>query len=145
MAAMSRYFPHVCSALHMEAEACRAGLIIAIHQGWSNVELECDCASLVAVLSSDKEDYSEVGRIIEDCRRYIMAFNSIQIRHIYREANSVAHRLAHFASFSFLDDLWLEETPAIIRDVLYEDLCNCARGFGHTSPSRCTQIIANNT
>ena len=138
---MARYFSHASSAIHMEAEACRAGLLMAIHQGWSNVELECDCASLVNALSTEQEDFSEIGRIIDDCRVYTLEVRPIHIRHIYREANGVAHRLANLASCSFLDDLWLDETPAIIQDVLFEDICKCSRGLGTMSPSRSSPII----
>jgi hypothetical protein len=62
-------------------------------------------------------------------------FSFIKCQHIFREANSVAHRLAHFASFSYLDDLWLDETPSIIEDILYEDLCSCTWGSSSMSPS----------
>lgn len=31
MVALSRHIPHANSAINMEAEACRAGLLIAIH------------------------------------------------------------------------------------------------------------------
>lgn len=31
MVALSRHIPYANSAIHMEAEACRAGLLIAIH------------------------------------------------------------------------------------------------------------------
>ncbi|KAM5582252.1 hypothetical protein ABKV19_002583, partial [Rosa sericea] len=48
IAAMARYFPHVLSATHMEAEACRAGLLLAIHQYWGAIDLESDCSLVVA-------------------------------------------------------------------------------------------------
>lgn len=99
---------------------------MAIHQGWSNVELECDCANLVNAVSTEQEDFSEIGRIIDDCRVYKLEVRPIQVRHIYCEANGVAHRLANIASFSFLDDLWLDEALVIIQDVLYEDRCKCS-------------------
>lgn len=40
--------------------------------------------------------------------------------------------LAHFASHSSFNDLWLDETPSIIENVLYEDYCNCTRSLGIT-------------
>lgn len=39
-------------ALQMEAEACRAGLLIAIHQGWSNIDLQSDSSRVVAALAN---------------------------------------------------------------------------------------------
>ena len=62
-------------------------------------------------------------------------FHFIHCRHIFHEASSVAHRLAHFASFSYFDDFWLDETPSITENVFYEDLYSCTRGLRSTSPS----------
>ncbi|PRQ34116.1 putative ribonuclease H-like domain-containing protein [Rosa chinensis] len=135
MAAMARYFPNVLSAFHMEAEACRAGLLLAIYQEWDEFILESDCSLMVAALNQNLEDRSEVGRIIDDCKSYLTSLHSIKISHVFREANGVANRLAHLASSKFLNDVWLEEAPVIIQDVLYEDFCNCTRGQGSTSPS----------
>ncbi|XP_024158692.1 uncharacterized protein LOC112166150 [Rosa chinensis] len=121
----------------MEVEACRAGLLLGIHQGWTEVEIESDSTLLIAALKRVGNDFSDVGRVLEDCKSYMTAFQSIEIRHIYREANGVADRLAHLASLFALNDVWLEETPAIIQDVLYEDYCKCsnvARGSGFMSP-----------
>lgn len=55
------------SAVHTEAEACRAGLLLAIHQGWSEVEIESDCDVVVMALNGSTVDLSNMGRIIDDC------------------------------------------------------------------------------
>ncbi|KAL6178236.1 hypothetical protein ACLB2K_049755 [Fragaria x ananassa] len=133
IAAVARPFKHAHSALNMEFEACRIGLLLGIHQGWSDIDIESDSILLVAALEREEEDLSEVGRVLGDCKDYMSAFQSIRIRHIGREANGVADRLAHLASAGLLDDVWSGETPAIIQDVLYEDICNSsivARGSG---------------
>lgn len=62
IAAFARSFSPVLSALHMEAEACRAGLLIAVHQGWSDIELESDCSLVIAALASSNKDYSSVQK-----------------------------------------------------------------------------------
>ncbi|PRQ57087.1 putative ribonuclease H-like domain, reverse transcriptase zinc-binding domain-containing protein [Rosa chinensis] len=137
IAALARPFVHAHSILHMEAEACRAGLLLGIYQGWADVDIESDSAILIAALKSEEKNFSEVSRVLDDCKEYFNAFQSIRVRHIYREANGVANRLAHLASSVYFDDVWLGETPAIIQDVLYEDYCHClsvTRGLGDTSP-----------
>ncbi|KAL6225972.1 hypothetical protein ACLB2K_004820 [Fragaria x ananassa] len=54
MAALSRHIPYANSALHMEAEAIRAGLLIAIHEaGWNEIEIESDCAVLMHALARE--------------------------------------------------------------------------------------------
>ena len=134
-AAFQRSISPISSFFQAEAEACRAGLLIAINQGWNDLILETDCAALVTALANSAEDLSEIGRIVEDCKEYMLAFTSLNFRHIYREANGVAQRLSHTASFSNIDNFWVDDTPSIIEDVIYKDLCPHNRGFGNTAPS----------
>jgi ribonuclease HI len=136
LAALQRSLPFISSAFQAEAEACRAGLKVAMQQGWDNIIVETDCAILATALAKTGEDLSDIGRIIGDCKEYFSTFNYIDIRHIFREANGVANRLAHIASYSNVDELWLDETPSIIEDVLYEDNCCPTRGLGITPPSQ---------
>ncbi|XP_024178762.2 zinc finger MYM-type protein 1-like [Rosa chinensis] len=58
-AAWSRYIPNLGSALHAEAEACRAGLLLAIHQSWMEVDMESDSSILVAALNQSSDNNSE--------------------------------------------------------------------------------------
>lgn len=136
MAALYRTIKHVSSAIFVEAEAFRAGMLLALHQGWNNLILESDCATLVTAVNTLGEDYSDIGPIIGDCKDYMLAITSLNVRHIYREANCVAHRLAHVASFSIVDDCWIDNTPSIIEDVIYEDIHPPTRGLV-LSPPRC--------
>ena len=138
VAALARQHRYAISALHMEVEACRAGLQLGISQGWSDVDIESDSILLITTLARSGEDLSDFGRIIEDCKALFSGFHSIRVRHILREANGVADRLAHLASSGGFSGEWLGETPAIIQDVLYEDymfVSDIARGLGSQSPS----------
>ncbi|KAM5552963.1 hypothetical protein ABKV19_025282 [Rosa sericea] len=135
LAAIARPFSHVRSAFQMELEALRVGIMLLVNQGSAAVDIESDCAMAVTALQGDFEDLSEVGCIVEDCKAFMRAIPSITLCSIYREANDVAHRLAHLASVGYLDATWLEEAPVIIQDALYEDLCTGTRGVGNMSPS----------
>lgn len=59
----------------------------------------------------------------------MLAFESIEVRRIYRETNGAVHRLAHLTSCFVMDNFWLDKTSSIIVNVLYED-CNESRGSG---------------
>lgn len=69
---------------------------------------------MVAGLARSGADSSELGRIMDDCKDNLTAFSSFTFRHIYREANGVAHCLVHFINFSKINNLWLNETFSII-------------------------------
>ncbi|XP_061999251.1 uncharacterized protein LOC133716573 [Rosa rugosa] len=112
LAAIARPFLHAHSAINMEAEACRAGLFLGMHQGWTNIDIESDSTLLIAALNSKEENLLEVSRVLDDCRDYMSAFQSVRVQHNYREANGVANRLAHLASLFSIYDVWLDETPA---------------------------------
>lgn len=104
--------------------------------------MESNCSLVLATVSHSYDDCSFVGHILEDCREYMSDFSSIITRHVFHElVNGVAHCLTHLASLSSIDDFWLDETPSIIEDVLYEDLCNCARGVDSSSLS--SNVIIN--
>ncbi|XP_004293150.1 PREDICTED: putative ribonuclease H protein At1g65750-like [Fragaria vesca subsp. vesca] len=130
--------------MHMEAEALRASLFIAIHQGWDEAEIEGDCATVMKALATIDGDVIEVSFILSDCRHYMEAFRFILLRHVYREANGVAHRLAHLARSSSLNEFWVDEPPDIIQDVLMEDGCNISRGLGSMTPSLYDISLNNN-
>lgn len=76
--------------------------------------METDCATMAAALAKQDDDVSEIGRIIGDCKDYMFAFTSLTIQHIYRESNYVVHHLAYIASFSSVDELWIDDISSII-------------------------------
>jgi ribonuclease HI len=135
VASLVKQLPHASSPLQVNLEACRVGLHTAIHHGWTEIILETSCKQLVGALENPGDDWSNLGLIVNDCKDYLKSFISFQIRHVPCKANGVALRLAHFASFSALDECWLDKTPSIIEDVLFEDFCNRTRGQGITPPS----------
>ncbi|KAL6213943.1 hypothetical protein ACLB2K_013382 [Fragaria x ananassa] len=58
MAAFAQPLEYAHTALQVEAEALRAGILIAIHQGWEMVEIESNCSMLVDAFHRDEEDLS---------------------------------------------------------------------------------------
>lgn len=87
--------------LQLEAEA----LLIDIHQGWSDIDLESDSSLVVAALANSTEDCSDIGCVMANCKDYMSEFHSINFCHVLREANGVAHCLAHLTNYSFIDDI----------------------------------------
>ena len=110
-------------------------LTFARQLGFDELDVESDCFLLISVVKQNICDQSDVGRLVGDCRVSVSSFQSIKVSHINRKANGVVNRLAHLASYSSLDKSWVDESPVIIQDVLYEDLCNITRGEDYMSPS----------
>ncbi|XP_024196519.1 uncharacterized protein LOC112199785 [Rosa chinensis] len=66
IAALAKPFLHAHSVLNMETETCRAGLLLGIHQGWTNIDIESDSAILIAALNSEEKNLSESKRKVRD-------------------------------------------------------------------------------
>lgn len=58
VAAFSQHLPDISSAMQVEIEASRVGLLITIHEGWAELQLESDCASLISALACSNVDFS---------------------------------------------------------------------------------------
>ncbi|XP_062028713.1 uncharacterized protein LOC133744661 [Rosa rugosa] len=71
IAALARTFLHAHSVLNMEAEACRAGLLLGIHQGWTDIDVESDSAILISALNSREKNFSEM-RHLQSFRMFSM-------------------------------------------------------------------------
>lgn len=56
--AFARSFSAALSVFHMELEACRAGLLIAIHEEWSDVDLESDWSIVITALKGSSVNLS---------------------------------------------------------------------------------------
>lgn len=51
------------------------------------MDMESDCAMIVAALAKFGSDFSAQGRIMNYCKEYSTAIGSFSLRHIYYEAN----------------------------------------------------------
>lgn len=95
---ISLHIPCAASALHVEVIALCSALELVGRRQRSAVDIECDCAALVAAVERSEEDLSEIGRIVEDYKAYLVGISSIIIRHIFHEANGLVHMITHLVS-----------------------------------------------
>lgn len=68
VATFHRSITHATSTIHVETEACRASLLIALQQGWNGFTLETDCVALKTALFKIDDDFSKIGQVIGDCK-----------------------------------------------------------------------------
>jgi ribonuclease HI len=85
----------VSDALYTESHACIEALQIAANRGMHRVIVETDSQILVKALRSDEMDRAPSGVLLREAK-FIMAtlFSSVEVLHVPRSCNSVAHGLA---------------------------------------------------
>ena len=85
-------------SLNAELWGVRQGLKVARELGLSNVILQTDAAVVVTLLTTGM-DYAghPLGVLLEDCKRLIVSFSNLTVKHVFREANKCADKLANLA------------------------------------------------
>lgn len=70
------------------------GVDLAVSAGWREVIIESDCQSIIRDVNSRETCLSAGGHFIEDIKNKSCLFHSIAFRHLFRDANSLAHELS---------------------------------------------------
>ncbi|MBA0770364.1 hypothetical protein Gotri_019014 [Gossypium trilobum] len=82
------------SPFAVEVYACFQALLLGNHLGLSSVTIEGDAKTIIKRSQSNIRDKSVIGAIIWDIQQLKRSFHSIQLKHIPRSANILAHSLA---------------------------------------------------
>ncbi|KAF7829689.1 putative ribonuclease H-like domain, reverse transcriptase zinc-binding domain-containing protein [Senna tora] len=107
----------------LEASAVLLGLEFARGFGCEAVMLEGDACGVIKQLNSQSELISLVGTIVDNIKVVCNEFSSISFGWVPRSANSVANKLAIFGSSILSEEVWLEDHPVFLSDVLALDGC----------------------
>ncbi|PRQ50977.1 hypothetical protein RchiOBHm_Chr2g0139191 [Rosa chinensis] len=102
----------------IEALASRAAVQYAMEYGLAPVSFETVYLKLVNSLLADGDDLSGFGTTVGDIVFLKESIPCSSFVHCYREANSVAHRLASLALNSDLDLVWQGLVPVAISSVV---------------------------
>jgi hypothetical protein len=86
--------------------------------GLSHVQLEVDAMNVVEAPKKEGPCWSPFGHLIVNARTCLVQMFSYSIHHVRQAANSVAHSLAKLTLSQLLDEVWLDDCPSVIRDVI---------------------------
>ena len=74
--------------------AARRALVFAKELGFDRVIVEGDSANTITSINGGHMDHSALGHVLLDLKRLFSSFSRISVKHINREGNYVAHKLA---------------------------------------------------
>ena len=123
MAAMSARGPAVHSSEEGELLACRKAIEFAIDAGFSKLVLEGDNVNVMQAISSQEDNISLPENVVEDIKHLIKGLQWVSIPHTRHSSNKVAHVLAQHARTSIQDLYWIEDSPPLVIEQLYQDAC----------------------
>jgi ribonuclease HI len=115
----------ICTSVGAELWAITNGLKLAWSKGFRKIILESDSSLAVDLITKNKIFIDKNYNLIMQARELLAKEWDIQVRHVYREANSMADWLANYGlTRSFLDrfSIYFNDPPAGLYCILYYDL-----------------------
>ncbi|KAF7818991.1 reverse transcriptase [Senna tora] len=86
------------SNMFAELLGIKEGLIFCLDMGLSRLEVETDCLEATKLIAKEDVSTHQLGILILDVRGLMKLFESLAIKHIFREANQCANGLARMGS-----------------------------------------------
>jgi ribonuclease HI len=122
--AAASWLPSVASALVAEAEACRAGLRLALNMPeLSRMILETDSLQLVSLWNSRRHQRLDIAVILKERDEMVSSLTSFCFVHVKRSTNSAAHLCARQVSPSSPSFMWHDQPSSFLFSSLQSD-CN---------------------
>jgi ribonuclease HI len=110
---------------HMFIDAHPAELMAAsyavsfcLEAGFFHVIFEGDALNVIREVNSNPPYSSKDDHFIEGIKQEVLKLNSYSFVHVPKALNEAAYTLAKSAAFNFCDDVWLEEVPLCIVDIV---------------------------
>ena len=94
--------------------------------GYRRIQVGIDNCSVVQLLKENNANVNELSTIIEMIKELMRRDWSIQIDHIYREANSAVDFLATHALRLPVGVYFFNYVPLGLSSILYSDMCGVA-------------------
>ncbi|XP_019159905.1 PREDICTED: uncharacterized protein LOC109156507 [Ipomoea nil] len=109
------------------------GLRLAAAWGTRNLIVESDSLDIIKRLSGSEYKARGVSNVIRLCGHELSRFHNIEFKHVRREQNRVADRLATMGTTHELGVRVLTDMPLIVEDVMWEDSVGArvTRGANH--------------
>jgi ribonuclease HI len=86
--------------------------------GLRDIELEGDSLLVVNAIKDSGTQWSSYGHIVGDVRYVLNNMRSWEIGHVKHGANGAAHVLAKEAGRHAEEQIWMEEIPTCIFDII---------------------------
>ena len=121
MASLAQRIPLPSTAIEVEALAAQRAMELALEIGLNKGVLEGDSLILMNAVKTNSHSLAQFGHIIKDIEFLASQFSIIYFSHVKRHCNTIAHSIARRAlSFSSLQ-VWMEDVPLELADVLQVD------------------------
>lgn len=114
LAAQCKFIQYAADVVTIEAMAMRDGLNMVNAMGFNRVEAESDSLSVVNYCQCQEKWWDAAAAIFVECIDSATLVGKVIFKHIFRDANCVAHELAKFSFCNKYDRSWSDEPPGFL-------------------------------
>ncbi|KAF7836340.1 MDIS1-interacting receptor like kinase 2-like [Senna tora] len=111
----------VSNPMVLEADAIRKGMEVALRLGYGRVVVETDAKAVMDQLENADATLSPLRASCQQIKMLISSFNSVEFVWVPRCCNKASHFLISFAKDYVQDNLWTDQLPSFLSDVLRLD------------------------
>ena len=122
IAALSQRIALPHSVEQAEAQAASRAVTLAKELCLSQMVFEGDCQKVIVAINSPRACHTLFGHIIEEIRCLSSTLVTSCFVHTRREGNKIAHALARRAVLTADIDVWVEELPGDLDDILHSEI-----------------------
>ena len=122
IAALSQRIALPHSVEQAKAPAASRAITLAKELCLSQMVFEGDCQKVIAAINSSGACHTLFGHIIEEIHCLSSTLVTSCFVHTRREGNKIAHALARRAVLTTDIDVWVEELPGDMDDVLHSEI-----------------------
>ena len=115
---------HCQSAVMGEAVACLESLKIAINLTDRNLLFKTDCSSLLKIFEPGSVDRTSTSFIAKEFHMVKPVYRIVNLVHISRQVNGVAHNLAQHGRRVLCDGVLQYNVPACVSELVLQDCKN---------------------
>ncbi|KAK2386904.1 hypothetical protein QL285_060742 [Trifolium repens] len=119
--AMSTHINAVMTPTEAEAWALQQGILWMAMLGYRKVIFELDCKTVVDDINSSKDNHSEYGLLIVDCKSMLFTHSNYVVTFTRRQANGSAHALAR-AALSHASRITFDYIPICIATLIMNEI-----------------------
>jgi hypothetical protein len=123
MGAACKYQKVIVEPKMAEVMAALFAISFCREVGFFEVMFEGDVLQVVQEINTGNPPLSRIGHFVESIKKELEGFRFSSVSYCRREVNCVAHELAKEASSKGIDEVWLEEWPNFISEVVCRDFC----------------------
>ena len=121
MASMSQLVQLPTTVSQVEAMATRKATEFALEIGFDKIILEGNSEIVYKDLMNNGSSLALHGHLIQDVKVLVPLFSSVCFSHVSRTGNQATHSLARRAILSKKLNVWMEDVPLDILDVIQAD------------------------